>query len=179
MLYSCIYIRRKEVIIIRTKDLLNGAILTSLALLIPLAFGGFLGITLPPFSATLAAHVPVMIAMTLSPFTAFMVAFGSALGFLVKLGPIIGLRAGMHIIFASIGAILYKRGFSFVKILVVTLPIHALSEALIVLPFGFSLYKAGVLIGVGTMLHHSLDSIIAVSLAVLLVRANILNIKIK
>ena len=161
----------------KTKELIYGAILTSLALMIPLAFGGFLGITLPPFSATLASHVPVMIAMTVSPLTAFMVAFGSALGFLIKLGPVIGARAGMHIIFALLGAFLYKKGIGFGKILLITLPVHALSEALIVLPFGFTLYKAGVVIGIGTALHHLADSLISVFLAILLTKNNILKIK--
>lgn len=146
----------------KIRELVVGALLTSLALLIPLAFGGFLGITIPPFSATLASHVPVMLAMTVSPLVAFMVGIGSALGFLIKLGPVIGARAAMHAIFGFIGAIMIKRGFSLKSALVVTLPIHALSEALIVIPFGFSLYKAGVVIGIGSALHHFADSVITI-----------------
>ncbi len=163
----------------KTKEMIYGAILTSLSLLIPLAFGGFLGITLPPFSATLASHVPVMIAMTISPATALAVASGSALGFLIKLGPVVAARASMHIVFGVTGALLYKKGMSLSKVLLITLPLHAISEALIVIPFGFDLYKAGVVIGVGTGLHHILDSIITLFLAAILVKASILAIRIK
>lgn len=148
----------------KVKEVVWGGILTSLALIIPISFGGLLGVTIPPFSATLASHVPVMLAMAISPLVAFMVAAGSALGFFIKLGPVIGARAAMHIIFAVVGALLIKRGFSFRTALAVTLPIHAFSEALIVLPFGFSLHNAGVVIGVGTALHHGVDSIIALAL---------------
>lgn len=162
-----------------TKELVYGAILTSLALLIPLAFGGILGITLPPFSATLASHVPVMIAITISPLTAITVAGGSALGFLIKLGPIIAARASVHIVFGFLGALLYKRGMGLLKILVLMLPVHAFLEALIVLPFGFSLYNAGLVIGIGTALHHTMDSLITIFVAGILTRSNILSIKIR
>ncbi|MFZ5945476.1 MAG: ECF transporter S component [Bacillota bacterium] len=147
----------------KARELVLGALLTALALLIPLAFGGFLGVTIPPFSATLASHVPVMLAMMVSPFAAFVVGAGSAFGFLIKLGPVIAARAAMHAIFPVIGAYLIKRGYSFKMVLAITLPIHALSEALVVLPFGFTLYKAGVVIGIGTALHHSIDSLIALA----------------
>ncbi|MCR4440596.1 MAG: ECF transporter S component [Peptococcaceae bacterium] len=152
----------------RVKEIVWGGILTSLALIIPLAFGGVLGITIPPFSATLASHVPVMLSMLISPLVAFMVAAGSALGFLIKLGPVIGARAAMHIIFAVFGAYMLKRGSSFQTALLATLPIHAASEALIVLPFGFTLQKAGVVVGIGTALHHGADSLIALAVYTLI-----------
>lgn len=150
------------------REIVWGGLLTSLALVIPLAFGGFLGITLPPFSATIASHVPVMLAMLISPLVALMVAAGSALGFFLKLGAVIGARAAMHIVFAVFGAYLIKRGHSFRTALIATLPVHAISEALIVLPFGFTLHKAGVVIGIGTGLHHIVDSIIALSVFALI-----------
>lgn len=163
---------------IKTKELMYGAILTSLSLIIPLAFGGFLGVTLPPFSATLASHVPIMIAISISPFTALTVALGSTLGFLIKLGPIIAARASMHIVFGVLGALLYKKGMRLTKVLLLMLPVHALSEALIVIPFGFDLYKAGVVIGIGTGIHHIIDSIITIFIGTLLVKSNVLKIKI-
>lgn len=147
----------------RVKEVVWGGLLTALALIIPLSFGGVLGITIPPFSATLASHVPVMLGMLVSPLVAFMVAAGSALGFLIKLGPVIGARAAMHIIFAVMGAIMIKRGFSYHTTLLATLPVHALSEALIVLLFGFTLQKAGLVVGIGTALHHGADSLIALA----------------
>jgi niacin transporter len=152
----------------KVREIVWGGLLTAIAILIPLAFGGILGVTIPPFSATIASHVPIMLAMLISPMVAFMVAAGSAFGFFIKLGAIIGARAGMHVIFALLGAHMIKRGASFKFALLATLPVHALSEALIVLPFGFTLQKAGLVVGVGTALHHSVDSIIALSIFALI-----------
>lgn len=64
-----------------TKELLYGALLTGLALLIPLAFQGWLQVTIPPFSATLASHLPTMLAMTISPWTAALVGQAPAWAF--------------------------------------------------------------------------------------------------
>lgn len=147
----------------KIKELVIGALLAALAIMIPVAFGGVLGITIPPFSATLASHVPVMLSMAISPWVALIVAAGSAFGFLLKLGPIVAARALMHVIFAVTGAILIKKGYSLRTTLLITLPIHALSEALIVIPFGFSLYDIGIVVGVGTALHHFIDGIITLS----------------
>ncbi|MGE5593416.1 MAG: ECF transporter S component [Betaproteobacteria bacterium] len=146
-----------------TRELVFGALLVALALIIPLAFGGFLGVVVPPFSATLASHVPVMISMLLGPWAAVLVGFGSALGFLVKLGPVIAARAAMHAVFAGAGAVFVKRGMPFWKALLWTLPVHAFTEALIVLPFGFTLERAGVVVGLGTALHHLVDAGIALA----------------
>lgn len=148
----------------KTRDIVLGGLLTSFALLIPLAFGGVLSVMIPPFSATLASHVPLMLAMTISPVTALMVGLGSAFGFLLKLGPIVAARAFIHVFVGVIGAYLFKQGRPFYQVLLLTLPIHGFGEALIVLPFGLSLYKAGVVVGIGTMLHHLIDSLIALAL---------------
>lgn len=149
----------------KTKELVLGGLLTSFSLLIPLVFGGFLSVYIPPFSATLASHVPLMLAMMVSPATAVIVGIGSTLGFLLKLGPLIAARAFIHIFVGLAGAILIKKGKSFPTTLLTTLPIHALGEALIVIPFGFSLYDAGVVVGLGTALHHLADSLIALAVA--------------
>ncbi|MGE5584573.1 MAG: ECF transporter S component [Bacillota bacterium] len=146
-----------------TRQLVFGALLTALALVIPLAFGGFLGVVVPPFSATLASHVPVMISMLLGPWVAVLVGLGSALGFLVKLGPVIAARAAMHAMFAGVGAVMVKRGTPFWRALLWTLPIHAISEAMIVLPFGFTLQRAGMVVGLGTAMHHLVDAGIALA----------------
>ncbi|MDP3486359.1 MAG: ECF transporter S component, partial [Bacillota bacterium] len=72
-----------------TKELLYGALLTALALMIPLLFRGWLQIVIPPFTATLGSHVPVMLAMFVSPLVAALVGVGSAVGFLITLGPVV------------------------------------------------------------------------------------------
>ena len=145
----------------RLQEIVYGALLTAIAILIPVAFGGYLRIYIPPFSATLASHLPVFISMLISPFAAVFVGFGSALGFFLIMGPVIGARAAVHILVGGTGAYLIKKGFGFGWALVAVAPIHALGEALIVVPFGFSFYEAGVLVGIGTLLHHMMDGFLA------------------
>lgn len=146
------------------KELLYGALLTALALLIPLAFQGWLQVAIPPFSATLASHLPSMLAMTISPWVAALVGIGSSLGFLTTLGPIVALRAAVHILFGVIGAKLHQKGLPFWQVLLITLPIHAAGEAAVVMLFGFTFQQALIVIGLGTALHHVADSAITLSL---------------
>ncbi|MGH2332035.1 ECF transporter S component [Thermoanaerobacter mathranii] len=145
----------------KTREITIGGLLAALALVIPLAFGGVLGIVIPPFSATLASHVPVMLAILISPATAVFVGVVSAIGFLIKLGPVIAARAAVHAVFGYVGAKMMQRRYSFPVALAVTLPIHAVLEAIVVMPFGFDFYKAFVVVEVGTILHHTIDSVIA------------------
>jgi niacin transporter len=155
------------------KELLYAALLTSLALLIPLAFQGWLQVVIPPFSATLASHLPTMLAMTISPWTAALVGVGSSLGFFVTLGPVVALRAATHILFGVAGAWLYAKKQRLWPALLVSLPIHALGESLVVLPFGFSLRHALLVIGAGTALHHLADAAITAAVFRALNRAGI------
>ncbi|MDI3279981.1 MAG: ECF transporter S component [Bacillota bacterium] len=148
----------------RAREIVLGALLTALALLIPLAFRGWLQVTIPPFSATLGSHVPSFFAIFISPWVAGMVGLASSLGFLFTLGPVVAARAFIHVIFGITGALLYRGGLKPWLVLLAILPIHALGEALVVLPFGFDLAKAGLLVGVGTALHHAVDGLIALSL---------------
>lgn len=158
---------------ITIKELLYGALLTALALLIPLAFQGWLQVAIPPFSATLASHLPTMLAMTISPWAAVLVGLGSSFGFLTTLGPIVAMRAFVHVIFGAVGAKLHQNGLKLWQVLLITLPIHALGEALVVMFFGFSLYQALVVIGIGTALHHLADSAITLSVYGALVKAGV------
>lgn len=143
------------------KKLTFSALLTALAIVIPVVFGGFLRINIPPFSATLAAHVPMFIAMLISPEVAIIVGIGSAFGFLITATPVVAARALSHAAAGFVGAMLIRRGVSFKKVIIFTAPVHAILEALIVIPFGFTAYSALVIVGVGTILHHCADGIIA------------------
>jgi niacin transporter len=160
---------------VRALDVRNmtiGALLLALSLIIPLALGGVLGVVMGPFSATLASHVPLMISMLFGPWVAGVVALGSAIGFFLRLGPVIGLRAAMHIPVGIAGALLLKKRVSYPLVLAVTGPIHALLEGLIVQPFlmygNSMLYGESQplalfsLVGGGTLLHHAMDAVIAV-----------------
>ena len=145
----------------KTSDLVYGSLLTAFSLLIPLAFGSYLRIVIPPFTATLASHVPVMLSMLINPMVAFLVGFGSTVGFLIAAGPIIAARASIHIVYAVFGALLIRRGYSFKIAILLTMPFHALGEALIVIPFGFTLLHGLYVVGVGTALHHLADGAIS------------------
>ncbi len=130
---------------IQVKELIYGAILAALAILIPVAFQRWLQVNIPPFSATIGSHIPSFLAMFISPWAAAFVGIGSTLGFLMTLGPVVAARAAVHILFGVVGAILFRKGFKRSHILLMILPIHAL-EAFVVLPFGFNLYTAFVVV---------------------------------
>ncbi|GAA0746104.1 ECF transporter S component [Clostridium oceanicum] len=144
------------------KTLTYAAALTALAIVIPLAFG-FLKIQAGPFSATLASHVPLFIAMFLGPVPAAMVGLGSAMGFLVTAPMVIAFRAFMHTFVGLVGGYFIKKGVSFKKVVLITAPIHGILEAIAVIPFGFTLYKILMVVGIGTILHHLVDGVIAFS----------------
>lgn len=83
----------------KVKQMVYAGLLTALAIIIPIQFS-FLKIFVPPaFTATLAAHVPMMLSMLISPFVAVIVGIGSTLGFAITGLPIVVVaRAATHII---------------------------------------------------------------------------------
>ncbi|WP_368487553.1 ECF transporter S component [Clostridium sp. BJN0013] len=158
------------------KKLTYAGLLTALAIIIPTTFG-FLKIQIPPFSATLASHVPMFLSMFLGPFAAVMVGIGSAIGFLITSPAVIAARACSHIFVGLAGAYMLKKGVSFGKVVVLTSPIHAVLEAIAVIPFGFTMYKVLVVVGAGTLIHHMVDGIIAAVIVGILTRSLSLNLK--
>lgn len=139
------------------------AILIALAIIIPLYFG-FLKVTVGPFTATVASHVPVMLSVFVSPWSAILVGVGSTIGFLLTTPLFVAARAATHIVFGGVAAWLYLKGWKPWQALLAALPIHALLEGLVVLPFGFS-WKDGFLVtALGTVAHHTVDLIIALFL---------------
>lgn len=150
----------------------SAAILTAVAILIPLVMP--IKIVIGPASYTLGSHIPIVMAMFLSPLVALAVAFGSTLGFLMAGFPIIIVfRALSHILFATAGAVYLERShgvlssvwkrqvFSlFINI------IHAAAEVGVVYfmtAFGQQnldanfLYTLFVLVGIGTVIHGMID----------------------
>ena len=93
-----------------TKNMVITALLIAFGIIIPTAFG-FLRITLPPaFTATLTAHIPIFIAMFISPLSALLTAIGTALGFFFcGTPPVVAARAASHIVFALVGAFMISR----------------------------------------------------------------------
>jgi niacin transporter len=147
-----------------TIQLAFAGIFTAFALAIPLLFKGTLQFFLPAvgYSATLASHVPVMLSIVGGPIVAGIVGIGSTIGFFVTLGPVVAARASTHILFGVVTAIAVKRGMSFTKALfLVALPLHAIPEGLVVIPFGVP--PQGALINlVGGTIHHIFDSAISI-----------------
>ena len=146
----------------KIKQMAYAGLLTALAIIIPVQFG-FLKIYIPPFSATLAAHVPMMLSMLVSPFVAVVVGIGSTIGFIIAGTPApVVARAATHIVVGFIGAKIILKKKSYVEAILITAPIHGLLEALVVIPFiGLNVYQLLVVTAIGGILHHSADSVIA------------------
>lgn len=165
-----------------TQTLTYSALLIALGILIPIVMP--IKFVFGPASYTLASHVPVMLAMFVSPLVAVLVALGTAFGFFLTFPFIIAVRALSHVLFAFLGAyylkthpqIVYapKKMVAFNVILGI---VHALSETAVVSIFfmtgnmGEASYTAGffitviVLVGLGGFIHSVIDFIIAFSLA--------------
>lgn len=157
------------------KTLTLSALLTAIGILLPIIMPA--KIIIGPASFTLASHVPIFIAMFLSPAIAVTTALGTALGFFLSGFPIvIVFRALSHVIFATIGAWwLQKNHKSLSKLssrwqLSVALNfIHAVAECIVVFLFAFlpqsdtsiSLTTIFLLVGVGTLVHGMIDMEIA------------------
>ena len=145
------------------RTLVYAALLTAMAIVIPISFG-FLRIQIPPFTATIASHVPMFLAMTISPAAAAFVGIGSALGFLMTAPAVVAARAFMHVFVGFTGAMLLRNDLSFPKVVLITAPLHGVLEAIAVIPFGFTWYNVLMVVGVGTMLHHFVDGTISYGL---------------
>ena len=156
-----------------TRDMAITALLIAFGIIIPTMFSG-LRVYLPPFSATLTAHVPVFVAMFISPMSAIFTSLGTTVGFIFAgLDPAVTARAFSHIIFAIVGAFMIKKNNSIILVGAVTMILHALFEALVSLLFlstgwstsnGNMFYIAFYVTGIGTLVHHIIDYIIAVVL---------------
>ena len=88
------------------KRLTISALLIAMGIIIPMVMPR---ITIGPASFTLAIHVPVFIAMFISPVVAIAVSLGTGFGFFLSATPIIALRALSHLIFAVIGAVILQK----------------------------------------------------------------------
>ena len=165
----------------KTREMVLTALLIALGIIIPIYFG-FLRVVLPPaFTATLMAHVPIFIAMFISPWSAVFTAIGTTAGFaFAGLSPVVTARAASHIVFA----VVIRRRWNLVAVGVVTALLHALFEGLTVyvfLKFGLmaatesSFVSAAFYVtGVGTLIHDTIDYIIACLIGLALAKAHII-----
>lgn len=154
-------------------------LLCVLGILIPAVLP--LKVVLEPASYTLASHVPIFIALFISPLTAVVVAVGTTAGFFLGGFPlVVVLRAATQVFWAYFGATLIqnndhmldsKKG-SLMFSLMLGL-VHAACEMLVVMPFFVAnrmspgYYSRGfivsvvLLVGLGTLLHSMVDYYVA------------------
>ena len=169
---------------LKTKDLVISALLIAIGIMIPMIFTGPpFRIVVGPYSATLMAHVPVILAMFISPWTAVFTAVGTTIGFFFTAPLVVAVRAASHILFALLGAYMIKRGTNLVLTCVSTGAVHAAVEGIVVLLFfagGLSsseTYSAMAMMWItvaGTFAHHIVDFIIACIVAAALRRAKMM-----
>ena len=146
------------------------ALLCALGIMIPMVMPK---IVIPPMSFTLASHVPIFIAMFISPVSAIATTLITSVGFLFSLS---------HIFFVIAGCLLLKRFANLLQSPKTAIPyglllslIHAVGETLVVTFFYFgggvddSWYERGyivavlLLVGVGTIVHSMIDFGLAVA----------------
>ncbi len=150
------------------------ALLCAIGILIPIFSP--IKIQLEPASFTLASHVPIFIALFISPITAVFVTIGTTFGFFFAGFPLVVVaRSASQIIFAVVGAIILKRKPNITDSLksatlfaILLSLIHGIGEVLIVLPFYFAgkmttwqFNSIFLLVGVGTFVHSMIDFYIA------------------
>lgn len=159
--------------------LVLAALLVAIGILIPMTFPK---ITLPLMSFTLASHVAIFLAIFLSPGVAIIVSLGTTLGFFLSGLPLeVTLRALSHVVFAIVGALwiqkrpqLLQHKGEAVAFCLVTNLVHALMELIVISALflgGFqrvvsNFSEAGymaiiLLVGLGTLIHGSVDFIIS------------------
>lgn len=160
-----------------TENITIAALLIALGIVIPMFMPK---IIFPPNSYTLASHVPVMIAMFISPSVAIAVAIGTAWGFLISATDIIAMRALSHIVFAVLGSLYIQKNRTTLKNPKTNLIfncviglIHVAMECLVVSYYYFNGELTGgnffiivVLgIGVGGFVHSLIDYFMASKVA--------------
>lgn len=158
------------------------ALLIAIGIMIPLVMP--IKVVIGPASYTLASHVPVFLAMFVSPSVAVLVALGTAFGFFLAFPFIIGFRALSHVVFAFIGGFYLEKNPNAVNspkqmivFNVIISLIHAAVETLVVTFFFMTgklsaeSYTSGffvtviLFIGVGGFIHSLIDYTIAFSIA--------------
>lgn len=166
----------------KIKNLVSGALLTALSLLI--TFLPF-KIVIGPFSMTPASHVPTMISMFINPWVALFTVIGSCIGFLT-LNPVVVLRAATHIVFALAGMyMINKKNVNIFAVIVITSILHALAEGLVVYLFtplflpdtAVTPALVGIAVG-GTLIHHYVDTVITVPVLYALTKAKLIHTRV-
>ena len=160
----------------RLRKMVLSALLIAVGIIIPVISP--IKVVIEPMSFTLASHVAIMVAMFISPEVAIAVALGTTVGFFLGGFPIVVvLRALTHVIWAGIGAYWLKKDNELFTSLPKALTfnftialIHAVGEVAVCLPFymgtldtNMFVYTLFGLVGLGTIVHSSVDMFISVA----------------
>ena len=112
------------------------ALLCALGIMIPMFMPK---IVIPPMSFTLASHVPIFIAMFISPASAVMVTVVTSIGFALSMPLVVALRAASHLVFVLVGAYMLKKSGSILQSMRTAAPfgllmavLHGVCEAIVV-----------------------------------------------
>jgi len=164
---------------LKTRDLTVISLMMALSIIIPQLSPP---LAIPPFTATFASHVPIIITTFISPWAALLTAVGSAIGFAIKLGdPFVTARAFSHIFFAVIAGILLKKKYNYVLVIILAMIIHGVSEAFMAVPLIHLVFpqlpvKASTyIILFGTFIHHIIDSVISIIILIPLSKAGFVD----
>ncbi len=95
-----------------SKKLVQTSLLIALGVIIPMMMPK---IDTGVASYTLGSHVPVMVAMFISPTVTILVAIGGAISYLLTSTYIVSLRALSHIVFAVIGSLMIQKNRDIIK----------------------------------------------------------------
>ncbi len=166
------------------QSLTLSSLLMSIAIIVPMISP--IKILIEPASFTLGSHIAIIIAMMISPSIALSVEIGATIGFFLAGFPItVVLRALSQIIFVYIGAIIIKNKpnlfHSNIKTMIFILLtglIHASAEVLISLPLYTAdsiIYHIFILVGIGTLIHHSVDFILSLIIYKILLKSKTLQ----
>ncbi len=180
--FYCLYKTRRDMKMttkkINAQMITMTAILTAIGIVIPIIMP--VKVVIGPASYTLGSHVPIMLAMFISPWSALMVTVGTTLGFLWASFPIIiVLRALSHVLFAVTGAFMLQnnserylapmKGQLFSLFIAILHAIGEMAVVYVMLTTGMShldnqtslWFMVFVLVGLGTIVHSMVDFVIA------------------
>ena len=159
--------------------LVSAALLAAVGIAIPMFSP--VKLVIPPASYTLASHVPIFMAMFISPAVGVAVALVTTAGFFLGGFPlVIVMRALTHVVWAGLGAWYLQKSPLVLSTLTGKLTfsallatLHGLLEVAVVTPFFYggglssATYTSGfftaivILVGVGTLVHSMVDFAIA------------------
>ena len=143
------------------KKLSVSALLTSVSIIIPMFFPK---LVIPPFTATLMAHVPIMTAICISTDVAVFVTIGTSVGFIFAFSaiPFGYVRSFTHLFFVLLACLLLKKKVNIYIIIITTGIVHAFFETVVImllfLPSGVTPLYAILILSIGSFAHHLVDS---------------------